>query len=161
MMVLRMFLPKQPLKGVYIGQRKDISIQPIYAFEHIQQPSAGMDVLHHQSIASVYLLDNFRAFFDFPARNDINPPLLRDLVNPNVASDPPGTAGRICQRLSFFNNTRNKKMFGNEQKVCNAKLFPRVTHKKEVRVFMTGDAFYHRVVSTIHDLMPQCTVLAL
>ena len=43
MMVLRMFLPKQPLKGVYIGQRKDISIQPIYAFEHIQQPSAGMD----------------------------------------------------------------------------------------------------------------------
>ena len=123
MMVLRMFLPEQPLKGVYIGQRKDISIQPIYAFEHIQQPSAGMDVLHHQSIASVYLLDNFRAFFDFPARNDINPPLLRDLVNPNVASDPPGTAGRICQRLSFFNNTRNKKCLGMNRKSVTQSCF--------------------------------------
>ena len=88
MMVLRMFLPKQPLKGVYISKRENISIHAVYAREHIQQPSAGMDILHHQGVASVYLLDNFRAFFDFPVRNDTNPSLLWDLVNENIASQP-------------------------------------------------------------------------
>ena len=159
MIVVGMFHLKFVHKRIYFICGEIFVGYSLHAFQYIHQPTTTVNLCLLKRQSSLVKVYHLRLIFLLTILDDENLSTLRNIANLDVTPSPSSSPSRISQRLSFFNNIRHEEVVGYQQQIVHLPI--RVRHHKQMRVAQRGDAFNHRRVCTIRNLVSNSSRLTL